>query len=114
MAFVSGRQTEWLDYLPSPVLALKATTSYCAVGMEDGTVNVYSQNGRRYSISIWFSKILRPNAFRKVDANSDARFAMRCHGGQQACITRNHYEWPGVFLVNTFFSSSYSHNNEQQ
>jgi len=59
VAFVSGRQTEWLDYLPSPVLALKATTSYCAVGMEDGTVNVYSQNGRRYSISTWFLKLVR-------------------------------------------------------
>ncbi|KAF8956290.1 histone transcription regulator 1 [Flammula alnicola] len=47
VAFISGKQTEWLDYLPSPVLALKATSSYCAVGMEDGSVNVYSPNGRR-------------------------------------------------------------------
>ncbi|KAF8882180.1 WD40-repeat-containing domain protein [Gymnopilus junonius] len=47
VAFVSGKQTEWLDYLPSPVLVVKATSSYCAVGTEDGSIHVYSHTGRR-------------------------------------------------------------------
>lgn len=47
VAFVSGKTTEWLDYLPSPVLSVKATSTYCALAMEDGSVNVYSHNGRR-------------------------------------------------------------------
>ncbi|KAG5643708.1 hypothetical protein DXG03_009757 [Asterophora parasitica] len=45
--YVSGKQTQWLDYLPSPVLAVKATTSFCAAATVDGSVNVYSPTGRR-------------------------------------------------------------------
>ncbi|KZT68397.1 histone transcription regulator 1 [Daedalea quercina L-15889] len=45
--FVSGKQTQWLDYLPSPVVALTATSNYCAAAMQDGCVNVYSLTGRR-------------------------------------------------------------------
>lgn len=42
-----GKQTMWLDYLPSPALAVKATSCFCAVAMVDGSVNVYSHTGRR-------------------------------------------------------------------
>ncbi|KAI0777359.1 WD40 repeat-like protein [Trametes elegans] len=45
--FVSGKQTQWLDYLPSPILALTATSTFCAVAMQDGSLNVYSHTGRR-------------------------------------------------------------------
>ncbi|KAH9849560.1 WD40 repeat-like protein [Lenzites betulinus] len=45
--FVSGKQTQWLDYLPSPILALAATSAFCAVAMQDGSLNVYSHTGRR-------------------------------------------------------------------
>ncbi|KAH0834880.1 histone transcription regulator 1 [Lanmaoa asiatica] len=45
--FVSGKQTQWLDYLPSPVVGLTASLSFCAVAMQDGSVNVYSHTGRR-------------------------------------------------------------------
>ncbi|KAI0765257.1 WD40 repeat-like protein [Fomes fomentarius] len=45
--YVSGKQTQWLDYLPSPIVALTATSSFCAVGMQDGTLTVYSHTGRR-------------------------------------------------------------------
>lgn len=45
--FVSGKQTQWLDYLPSPVVALTASPSFCAVAMQDGSVSVYSHTGRR-------------------------------------------------------------------
>ncbi|RDB30330.1 Protein HIR1 [Hypsizygus marmoreus] len=46
--FVSGKQTQWLDYLPSPALAVKATPHFCAVAMQDGSVNVYTHTGRRF------------------------------------------------------------------
>ncbi|EMD34741.1 hypothetical protein CERSUDRAFT_116935 [Gelatoporia subvermispora B] len=42
-----GKQTQWLDYLPSPILAVAATPVFCAVAMQDGSVNVYSHTGRR-------------------------------------------------------------------
>ncbi|KAI0659408.1 WD40 repeat-like protein [Cubamyces menziesii] len=45
--FVSRGQTQWLDYLSSPILALVATSAFCAVAMQDGSVNVYSHTGRR-------------------------------------------------------------------
>ncbi|RDX54814.1 WD40 repeat-like protein [Lentinus brumalis] len=45
--YVSGKQTQWLDYLPSPILAVTATPMFCAVAMQDGTLTVYSHTGRR-------------------------------------------------------------------
>ncbi|KAH9887241.1 WD40 repeat-like protein [Cubamyces lactineus] len=45
--FVSRGQTQWLDYLSAPILALAATSAFCAVAMQDGSVNVYSHTGRR-------------------------------------------------------------------
>lgn len=45
---LSGKQTQWLDFLPSRVLAMTATASFAAVAMEDGSVIVYSSTGRRY------------------------------------------------------------------
>ncbi|TFK49367.1 WD40 repeat-like protein [Heliocybe sulcata] len=47
VSFVSRKQVQWLDYLPSPVLALAATSMFCACVSEDGSVNVYSPQGRR-------------------------------------------------------------------
>lgn len=48
VSFVSGKQTQWLDYLPSPVVGLTASVSFCAVAMQDGSVSIYSHTGRRY------------------------------------------------------------------
>lgn len=45
--YVNGKATQWLDYLPTPVLAAAATRSFCAVAMQDGCINVYSPTGRR-------------------------------------------------------------------
>lgn len=45
---VNSKQTQWLDYLPSRIIAMTATTSFSAVAMQDGSVNVYSSTGRRY------------------------------------------------------------------
>lgn len=44
---VSGKLTQWLDYLPSPAIALVATNVFCAVAMADGSLNVYSHTGRK-------------------------------------------------------------------
>ena len=44
---MSGKQTQWLDYLQSPILALTATPSFCAAAMQDGSLNVYSHTGRK-------------------------------------------------------------------
>ena len=66
IAFVNGKQTEWLDYLPSPAIALKATGTFCAVAMQDGSVNVYSSAGRRLvlHLSAMFFSIV--NTFRRL------------------------------------------------
>ncbi len=45
--FASNKEVQWLDYVPSPALLAKATNVFCAVAMQDGSVNVYSTNGRR-------------------------------------------------------------------
>ncbi|KAF9069481.1 histone transcription regulator 1 [Rhodocollybia butyracea] len=42
-----GKQTLWLDYIPSPVIAVHATAYFCAAAMLDGSLNVYSPSGRR-------------------------------------------------------------------
>ncbi|KIJ61405.1 hypothetical protein HYDPIDRAFT_169671 [Hydnomerulius pinastri MD-312] len=49
VTFVSGKQTQWLDYLPSPIVALTVSSSFCAVAMQDGSVNVYSHTGRSHA-----------------------------------------------------------------
>ncbi|KAJ7138434.1 histone transcription regulator 1 [Mycena crocata] len=43
----NAKHTQWLDYLPSPALAVCGSSRFCAVGMLDGSVNVYSHTGRR-------------------------------------------------------------------
>jgi hypothetical protein len=47
ISYLSGKTVCWLDYLPSPGLVLAAASTFCAVGMLDGTLNVYSPTGRR-------------------------------------------------------------------
>ncbi|KAI0280436.1 WD40 repeat-like protein [Russula aff. rugulosa BPL654] len=47
VSYVSGKIVCWLDYLPSPGVILAATGTFCAVGMLDGTLNLYSPTGRR-------------------------------------------------------------------
>ncbi|KAF8270600.1 histone transcription regulator 1 [Lactarius quietus] len=47
ISYVSGKTVCWLDYLPSPAVILAAASAFCAVGLLDGTLNVYSPSGRR-------------------------------------------------------------------
>ncbi|KAG6840432.1 hypothetical protein C0991_006744 [Blastosporella zonata] len=65
--FISGKQTQWLDYLPSPALNLKATPLFCAVAMLDGSVTVYSHTGRRFMPTLSLGS---PAAF--MEANKHA------------------------------------------
>ncbi|KAI0084762.1 WD40 repeat-like protein [Irpex rosettiformis] len=47
VVYLSGKQTQWLDYMPSPVVALTATNTFCAAGLQDGSIYVYSLTGRK-------------------------------------------------------------------
>ncbi|KAL1412113.1 HIR complex subunit [Vanrija albida] len=42
----NGKDIIWIDYVPSPILAVVATSAFCAAAAEDGTVRVYSVSGR--------------------------------------------------------------------
>ena len=48
VTFFQGKTSQWMDYIQSPALAVAGSSRFCAVGMEDATVNVYSHTGRRY------------------------------------------------------------------
>lgn len=48
VAYVSGKQTQWLDFLPSPSIVLAASNTFAAVAMLDACLNVYSPTGRRW------------------------------------------------------------------
>ncbi|WVW85995.1 hypothetical protein I302_108033 [Kwoniella bestiolae CBS 10118] len=47
ITFVKDGQDQWVDYLPSAVLALAVTSKVCAAAMEDGGVVIYSSSGRQ-------------------------------------------------------------------
>ncbi|KAJ7723388.1 histone transcription regulator 1 [Mycena metata] len=52
VSYMSGKHTQWLDYLPSPALVVCASSRFCAVGLRDGSVIVYSHTGRRLMPSL--------------------------------------------------------------
>ncbi|KAJ4468863.1 histone transcription regulator 1 [Lentinula aciculospora] len=45
--FFKGKHTLWLDYLPSPVIAVHVTSQFCVAALSDGSLDVYSLSGRR-------------------------------------------------------------------
>ncbi|KAG8988475.1 HIR complex subunit [Tulasnella sp. JGI-2019a] len=47
LTFISGKQTQFLDYPSAPVLSLSVTGAFCAAALVDGSLNVYSLTGRR-------------------------------------------------------------------
>ncbi|KAJ6572019.1 histone transcription regulator 1 [Mycena capillaripes] len=47
VSYMSGKHTQWLDYLPCPALVVCASSRFCAVGLRDGSVIIYSHTGRR-------------------------------------------------------------------
>ncbi|WVF73156.1 hypothetical protein IAT40_007975 [Kwoniella sp. CBS 6097] len=49
LIFARDDANQWVVYLPSAVLALAVTSSFCAAACEDGSVNIYSVCGRQLS-----------------------------------------------------------------
>ncbi|KAF8328351.1 WD40-repeat-containing domain protein [Cantharellus anzutake] len=47
VSLISAKQTQFLDYVSAGVLAVTATSVFCAAALEDGSINVYSPTGRR-------------------------------------------------------------------
>ena len=47
----SSKGIQFVDYLPSLAVGSVLTSSFCAVAMIDGCVNVYSLTGRRCGTS---------------------------------------------------------------
>ncbi|KDQ60101.1 hypothetical protein JAAARDRAFT_125533 [Jaapia argillacea MUCL 33604] len=65
--YVSGNKTQWLDYLPCPVVLVTATSAFCAAALQDGSVNVYSPTGRRLMPTLALGS---PCAFMESSKNS--------------------------------------------
>jgi protein HIRA/HIR1 len=42
-----GKNVEFIDFVSSNVIAVAASSLFCAAALEDGSVNVYSHSGRR-------------------------------------------------------------------
>lgn len=75
ITFTSGGETQWLDYVPSSVILANATNVFCAVAMQDGSINVYSPNGRRLLPTL---KLGLPASF--VDANKHCLMVITSDG----------------------------------
>nr|ODN94130.1 protein HIR1 [Cryptococcus depauperatus CBS 7841]ODO00483.1 protein HIR1 [Cryptococcus depauperatus CBS 7855] len=46
VAYFKGDQQQWIDYVPTGIIAVVITTSYCAIACEDRSLRVYSPGGR--------------------------------------------------------------------
>jgi hypothetical protein len=53
--FTDIRGVQFIDYLPSPILAVAATSSFCAAALLSGSVVVYSHTGRRCVFQLAYS-----------------------------------------------------------
>lgn len=94
---VSGKQTQWLDYLPARVLGMTATVFFSAVAMEDGSVNVYTSTGRK-CVSVSSSVVINTD-FAQVNANVDAWISVLCYGLVKVLSYGGDILWTIVFLV---------------
>ena len=106
---LSGKQTQWLDYLPSRVLAMTATSSFAAVAMQDGSVNVYTTTGRR-SVSlnalvdeVFFLVFLFLTIYVfQVDAHFESWITMSCNRFKQEFAYGSDILRAAVLLVSQF------------
>ena len=75
---MSGKQTQWLDYVPSPILALTITSTFCAAALQDGSLNIYSHNGRRLVMErCWICRVA-DTGFEKDNASIEHRIPVLC------------------------------------
>ncbi|KAF7427978.1 HIR complex subunit [Pleurotus ostreatus] len=91
VAFVNGKATHWLDYVPAPVLQVKATSLFCAAALQDGSVHVYSATGRRLMPAMTLGAPCY-----KMDANKSALLVLTTIG--------NLYVW-NIKKQSAFFPS---------
>ena len=97
---MTGKQTQWLDYLPSPVLAVRATCHFCAAAMQDGSLNVYSHTGRRY-VHSRLERLFKGSLHWYQDhANYQPWGSVLLHGCQQTLFVGHHFGWRIIFVVN--------------
>ncbi|THH13234.1 hypothetical protein EW146_g6952 [Bondarzewia mesenterica] len=82
VVYLAGKQTQWLDFLPSPVITLAATGCFCAVGMLDGNLNVYSPTGRSM----------------KIDADAYTGLGNKLSVRQQIVAYRFDIDWNALLL----------------
>ena len=45
-----GADVHWIDYVPRRVIRITKTSMFAAVAMDDGSLNLYSPQGRRYDL----------------------------------------------------------------
>ena len=100
IAFVAGKQTEWLDYLPSPAIAVKATSAFCAVAMQDASVNVYSHTGRKCDfLSSYRCRCANRIIFIQINAYIESVRSMCYHGRIQKLVAGYNDTWPALLMV---------------
>lgn len=91
VTFADGKQTLWLDYLPSPVLALTASTTFCAAATQDGSVNVYSHTGRRFVVRE--RGCVSINIVWQINGDSELWFTLRHDTRMQVSVDDTHSFW---------------------
>ncbi|PWN48263.1 WD40 repeat-like protein [Violaceomyces palustris] len=64
----------WVDYSPSPALTATISTNFSAVGLEDGTINVYSSKGRKLTNLLLDAPVFR------LDSSSSVLLAITTSG----------------------------------
>jgi len=98
---VSGKQTQWLDYLPSRVLAMTATASFAAVAMQDGSVNVYSSTGRRLMPTLSLG-----SPCWAMDSSKHSLMVATCSGQIYSWNTKTQSSYFPPVSLQTLFNSS--------
>ena len=103
--YVSGKQTQWLDYLSSPVVALAATAAFSAVALQDGSLNVYSATGRRYVYSLACPSCTNRWNLQN-DADYEPRVLMLRLECEQAQSSGHHIQRTSIRLVRIYLHDS--------
>jgi hypothetical protein len=104
VSYMSGKHTQWLDYLPCPALIVCASSRFCAVGLVDGSVIVYSHTGRRYVIALQPSRGANRIA-RQDNAEPEFRRTVFIHRRAQSHTAHPYIDWATTFLVRTVYST---------
>ncbi|KAF7348513.1 Protein HIR [Mycena venus] len=102
VSYMSGKHTQWLDYLPSPAIVVCASSRFCAVGMRDGSVIVYSHTGRRWVPSFPPGVVL---IVLQVNAQPEFRSAVFVYRRSWQHAAYSVFYWATILMVLSFFFS---------